>query len=87
MFSTNAPGGISDELIGLDWAHRREMREVTEQAQSIVDRQDRHIIALQRQLSATRGQLATAQRNNDAMILDRGRARNEQILRRIMRKN
>jgi hypothetical protein len=86
MFSTNSHG-FTDELVGLDIAHKREMSAVVNDAQAIVDRQDRRIAVLKRQLAATRGQLATAQRSNADLILERGRARNERILQRIMKRH
>jgi len=71
-------GGFTDELVGLDIAHRRELKNVVSDAQAIVDAKARHIAILQRQLQATRGQLAAAQRSIGDLKSERG-ARNQSI--------
>lgn len=77
MFSSNQ-GGFSDELVGLDLAHCRELREITAEAQSIVDRQDARIVRLQRELAATQGRLAASRQSVASLKADRG-ARNQDV--------
>lgn len=67
---------FSDELIGLDFAHRREMAALGRDAQALVDEMDSDIIRLRRQL-------ATAQRANADLRIERGRRNNERLMRRM----
>lgn len=67
---------FSDELIGLDIAHRREMRQFGQEAQSLVNELDADIRRLRRQLAAT-------QRANGDLRLERGRRNNERLMRRM----
>lgn len=69
---------FSDELIGLDIAHRREMRQFGQEAQGLVNELDADIRRLRRQL-------ATAQRANGDLRLERGRRNNERLMARMFR--
>lgn len=84
MFSTNQ-GGFSDELIGLDIAHRRELRNLTDDAQAVVDQQDRRILALQRQLAVAKGQLAHAQAGVRSLKAERGERNMSRIIAALQR--
>lgn len=68
---------FSDELIGLDIAHRRELRNQTAQAQSVIDDMARDINRLRRELAA-------ANRDNGALRLERGRRNNARLIARMM---
>lgn len=85
MFSTAPQGGFSDELIGLDLAHRRELRDLTAEAQGVVDAQDRRIVALQRELDSTRGRLAASQQTVAGLKAERG-ARNMSMIMQSLRR-
>ena len=50
---------FSDEMIGLDIAHRREMRAATGRAQSIIDELDTDVKRLQRKLAAAYAEIET----------------------------
>lgn len=77
-------GGFSDELLGLDWAHRRELKNIAAQGQAVVDQQDRRIAILQRRLSATQRQLAASTATVDSMKAERG-ARNMRRAMQVLR--
>lgn len=51
---------FSDELIGLDIAHRRELRQMSQHAQRVVDGQAADVTLLTRALRAARADLAKA---------------------------
>ena len=68
---------FTDTEIGLVMRHRREMAAFAQDAQSIVDGKDATIARLQRQLAAERGK-------NSDLVLDRGRARNDILARRLI---
>ena len=59
---------FSDELIGLDIAHRRELRQLTEGAQHLLDGQAADVTLLTRALRAARADLSKA---NTALAAER----------------
>lgn len=67
---------FSDELIGLDIAHRRELRQYGQHAQALVDDMDRDIVRLRRQLAAARGA-------NADLLLERGRRNNARLMAKM----
>lgn len=67
---------FSDELIGLDIAHGREMGRLARDAQALVDHLDRDVRSL-------RLQLAAAKQSNTDLRLERGRRNNEKLLARM----
>lgn len=69
---------FSDELIGMDIAHRRELRQFGQQAQGLVDELDADIRRLRRQLAA-------AQRSNGELLLERGRRNNARLMARMFK--
>ena len=76
--------GFTDEHVGMDIWYKRQIRNVTAEAQGVVDEQDRRIVALQRRLAATQRQLSTATATVESMRAERG-ARNQRRALEVLR--
>jgi hypothetical protein len=70
---------ISLEMVGLDMAHRREMKQLTQNAQGIIDQQAAEIMRLRRELQKANGIINRLSVSNGELIRERG-IRGNQIL-------
>ncbi len=61
---------FSDEVIGLDIAHRRELKQMGQQSQAVIDSLDADVIRLRAKLQAAHDELAVA-----AKVIDEERAK------------